>query len=436
MKYLGIDIGTTSISFVVMDEARCIFYTQSLSNDSTISGLTYERLQHTRRIETLVISAVSPILEAYPDIGAIGVTGQMHGIVYLSQFGEPVSPLYTWQDGRGDLLCTETETWAEHLQSITGYQTATGYGLVTHYYNQQHNLVPEDAAVFCTIQDYIAMRLAERTVPVVDSTNAHSLGLFNAIKREFDYSAIKAAGISTELLPEIAVSPLLGVRKDGIYVYCAIGDNQASFLGATDGSEDVLLANVGTGSQVSIYSKTFVQGQVLEARPYVDDGWLLVGSQLCGGRSYALLENFFRDIGSMVSGKTEPAYAAMTRILEEHERPSNCPQFYTAFQGTRQVPSLRGSITGLSTDNFTPLHFLYGMMEGMANEMAQVYEEYLHAGGRSFTTMIGSGNGLRKNPTLQKILSQRFSCSMQMSDKAEEAAYGACLYAQRHRQDQ
>ena len=37
-------------------------------------------------------------LERYPDAEQIGLTGQMHGIVYLDRNGKSVSPLYTWQD--------------------------------------------------------------------------------------------------------------------------------------------------------------------------------------------------------------------------------------------------------------------------------------------------------------------------------------------------
>ena len=53
------------------------------------------------------------ILEEYlseqEDIVSIGVTGQMHGIVYVDENGVAVSPLYTWQDGRGDLVCADIQ---------------------------------------------------------------------------------------------------------------------------------------------------------------------------------------------------------------------------------------------------------------------------------------------------------------------------------------
>ena len=43
------------------------------------------------------------LLERYPQTASIGLTGQMHGIVYLDREGRCISPLYTWQDGRGNL---------------------------------------------------------------------------------------------------------------------------------------------------------------------------------------------------------------------------------------------------------------------------------------------------------------------------------------------
>ena len=70
--------------------------------------------------------------QEHPDIGGIGVTGQMHGILYLDELGRAVSPLYTWQDQRGAERLTQ-QTYAERLSELTGYTLSTGYGVVTHF---------------------------------------------------------------------------------------------------------------------------------------------------------------------------------------------------------------------------------------------------------------------------------------------------------------
>ena len=429
MQTIGIDIGTTTISAVLYDSCQGVVTARNVKNDSFLESESWERLQNPEIIWKRSQELLSSLLELCPDVSAIGVTGQMHGILYLDSSGVPVTPLYTWQDGRGDLLYDAHTSWVDHLSECTGCTLATGYGMVTHYYNLRNGLIPRNAAVFCTISDYVAMKFAGRTAPVIEASNAASLGLFDGVRNRFDCTALERAGIPTDLLPQVATEARLGVGFLGIPVYAAIGDNQASFLGATGGQTDVLLVNVGTGSQISVYSSTYLQTSTLETRPFPDGGWLLVGASLCGGRSYALLENFFRQTVKMVTGTEKSAYDAMTRALEEGGAVTGYPTAVTTFQGTRKDPSQRGSIKGISTDNFTPVHLMYSVMDGMAQELYDMYRGYLEKGGTAQKIIVGSGNGLRKNAHLCRRFEEIFGCKLVLSENDEEAACGAALYA-------
>ena len=55
-----------------------------------------------------------------------------------------------------------------------------------------------------------------------------------------------------------------------------------------------ILVNFGTGSQISAIIKEYDEISDCEVRPYFDNKYLLVGSALCGGKAYAVLEKFFR----------------------------------------------------------------------------------------------------------------------------------------------
>lgn len=427
MKTLGLDIGTTTISAVVLENEK-VLAVRNVRNNSNLPGQLWERLQDPERIWSTCSDIVRELLAEHPEVSAIGVTGQMHGILYVDPSGNSVSPLYTWQDGRGDLPYAGETSYAGYLSELTGYPLATGYGMVTHFYNQKNGLVPASVAKLCTIMDYIAMKLAGLTVPVTDATDGASLGLYNGEEDSFDLADMDKAGIHSEILPEIVKDPCLGIGVFGVPVFAAIGDNQASFLGATEGRTDALLVNVGTGSQISVYSQDYMRTETLETRPY-PGGWLLVGASLCGGRSYALLENFFRQTVKMVTGKEESAYSAMEQALEEAGILDDIPMTVTTFQGTRKDPHLRGSISGIGVDNFTPVHLIHSVMRGMAEELFGMYREYLDRGGRKFDVMIGSGNGLRKNRHLCRVFEEVFGCQLILSDREEEAAAGAAMYA-------
>ena len=160
MKTLGLDIGTTTVSAVVVENGALLASVTKKNGYFIDMGEPFAKCQDVARIEETAKEALEELLSLHPDVSAIGVTGQMHGILYLDADGTPLSPLYTWQDGRGDRIFREGESYASYLSKKTGYALATGYGCVTHFYNQTNGLVPQGAVVFSTIHDYIAMRLS------------------------------------------------------------------------------------------------------------------------------------------------------------------------------------------------------------------------------------------------------------------------------------
>ena len=91
----------------------------------------------------------------------------------------------------------------------------------------------------------------------------------------------------------------------------AIGDNQASFLGAAAGEQDVMLVNMGTGGQFSVFSREYLECPGLETRPF-PGGFLLVGSSLCGGRAYAILKTFFEKLERCIEVTAEQLYDRYT----------------------------------------------------------------------------------------------------------------------------
>lgn len=494
MKAIGLDIGTTTVCGVLVDaKTGELLDAKTLTNDSVIESVhTYERTQDADKILVKCKNILEEYLSEQEDIVSIGVTGQMHGIVYVDENGVAVSPLYTWQDGRGDLVCADIQkkqpvvdsegmgnidteskvadnsemgdsenidsgnkvadnaetgesgnvcmTYAAELSKITGYHMASGFGLTTNYYNTKHGLVPEEAKSFCTIPDYVAMSLAGEKRPKMHQTMAASLGLYNMKAGDFDRTAAEKAGMNPELLPEVAtISTTCGnytadVEKYPAYagktipVAVAFGDNQASFLGSVNQECKVLL-NVGTGGQVSVYSEELIKADGIECRPYLKGSYLMAGSSLCGGYSYNLVKRFFEEIYALAGvGCPKDIYSIMNRIAGEAAEKEKTLAVDTRFNGSRENPALTGSITGLTVDTFHPGDLAYGVLRGLCEELYQFYNvlpEKLKDGSH----FVGSGNGIRKNPLLQKIASDRFRMKLRIPKYAEEAAYGAVLFS-------
>ena len=141
MKILGIDIGTTTITALLLDtETKSVIKSCTLKNDSFIEGKSFEKLQDPHKIIETVKSAIKDVIaDNSPD--AIGITGQMHGILYLNKDNKPCSPLMIWQDERGNEVYSDSETYAQYLTRVTEIKVASGFGLTTHFYNIKNGLV-------------------------------------------------------------------------------------------------------------------------------------------------------------------------------------------------------------------------------------------------------------------------------------------------------
>lgn len=345
MYFIGIDIGTSSICGVVYHTSTQNVISITKENCATIpSSKSWEKKQDADTIIDIVINMVREFQSQYKEIKGIGITGQMHGIVYTDIQGNAVSPLYTWQDGRGNLNYRENQSYAAYLSDITGCPVATGYGLVTHFYNVQNGLVPTNATKLCTIMDYAVMKLSGKKIPQIDPTNAASLGFFDKKELVFDMKAIQKAGIDITMVPEVAPSASLTGYFHKIPVYTAIGDNQASFLGSVRDIEHSIHITVGTSSQMSIYTDHYMEIDSLDTRPLPGGGYLLVGAALCGGYSFALLRKFFNNTLSLFTGKElsqNDLYTIMTSISYQKDS-KNDLVIDTLFDGTRSNPYERG----------------------------------------------------------------------------------------------
>jgi len=366
------------------------------------------------------------IYKSYTGIVSIGVTGQMHGILYLNSEGEAVSNLINWQDKRGDITIKDSMTACQMIKQITGENIATGYGISTHYYNLLNGLVPQNAIGFCSIMDYFAMCLCHIKEPVTHTSVAASFGLFDVKKACFKLEKILKLGIDEAFLPKvISTNEIIG-RWNGIPVCVAIGDNQASFLGSVKNNRENVLVNMGTGSQISAVGESEDFGDGIEYRPFINGELLLCGSALCGGSAYAMIEGFFRSYAVFAGLGDSSQYGVINALAERAYKNGEQPLWVdTSFCGTRTDPMRRGSIENIELNNFTPSALILGVMNGMCDELYKLYRE----GHLKKRHIVASGGAIRKNHILRRVLEDKFGMAVSVNAIKEEAATGAALFS-------
>ena len=422
---LGIDIGSTNISAVVYDSAlRKVICTRTLPNSSKMKTDCDFAEFDAKKIIEITLSLANELTEKIPDIKAIGVTGQMHGVVYLSRSGEIVSPLYSWQDKRGNRAFFESKTYCDEIKERTGESVNSGYGFATLFYNKINGIEDKGAYTFCSIADALVMALTGRKTPIIHPSFAASFGLFDVKKNCFLEKAINALELSPLALPEISEDTVAGYFN-GIPVSVAIGDNQASFFGSAEDNEGALI-NFGTGSQISVVTDDYINAEKgLEVRPYLFGKYLLCGSALCGGKAYAILENFFSEYAKAL-GINEKQYETMNALAQKAYEKGEVLKVLPLFCGTRENPELRGSVADISDFNFTPGNLVLGTLYGMANELKGYFDLM---GIKNVGKLTASGNAVKKNEVLKKVIKDVFSLPLNLTENDEEAAIGVAMYA-------
>lgn len=422
--YLGLDIGTTSICAIVLDNNGNTVFSKTLPNDFSISGKDYEKMQNADLIYETCKILYDEAKEKF-DVKSVGISNQMHGILYVDENGNALSPLITWQDERGNLQ-RKNLSYAKELSLLTSYEMATGFGVTTLFFDFVNNNIPQKTRKICTIGDYVAMKLCNKKSPVMHQSNAHSLGLFNLKNGCWDKTAINKAGLDFSLFPQVESNvSLLGKTAENCNVYLAVGDNQASVYGVEQ-SDDTVIVNIGTGSQVSVICNQYIPApSPCEIRPYVNGKYLIIGGALCGGYSYQLLKNFYDGIVKFF-GK-EITYDIMNNLAENAENQPT-PIFNTKFRGTRKNPLLTASIENITENNFNAGAFTLALLKGIIGELKEFYQKIIDVIPKK-SNLVGSGNAIRLNTVLQRIISDDFGASLKIPTHKEEAAFGAALIA-------
>lgn len=456
MRFLGLDLGTTTITALILDaNTGVVEGVRTVPNRCEVtSALDGYRGRSEWDVERMVALAIEAVKEVVAAVGGglmgIGVTGQMHGMLLVSADREAVGPFVGWQDQRGvEIVEGMEKTYVDRMAEIArkigvqdrGCRAQTGYMGTTLFWMAQNDMLPSVPCSASFLPDYL-VAVMTGTPPVTDATNATGTGVFDVVERFWVDELIGELGLSPNLFPEVRPScsqagslirevAIATGLPEGLPVFVACGDNQASFSGSVANYEKSLLINVGTGGQVSVHTEGVERLGELELRAYMDGAYLLVGAGLVGGRSYAWLKGIFQEIGQAFFHKNLGIdfYEKMNRLAAAV--PPGCEglRCEPLFTGTPLDPKRRGRWYGVGPTNFTPGHIARALLEGMSEQFWLLYKEMdgLGEGGRN--CLIGSGNGIRNNPLLQEILVNRFGMKLAIPVHKEEAAFGAGLLA-------
>jgi sedoheptulokinase len=440
--YLGIDLGTSKVAAVLLDDQGVV---QAVASNPHWADLASSPGHHEQDAEKLLQCAWATVRElpvpSRQEVKSIGVTGQMHGVVLLNEKGQTVSPLITWQDQR----CLEEAAFLPSLRRSSSAPMAAGFGCATLAWLTQTRKMPADACIAATIQDLAAARLCGISRPSIDPTDAASWGFFDLARLEWESDAITAAGILPGLVPPLlpsgsrlgmlsrASSMELGLPRNSS-VLVALGDNQASMLATLADLDSEMALTVGTGAQLSaVLPRQFTPAPLppntpYEYRPFPGNRCAIVAAVLAGGSAWKwmmeTIVSWLSDLGIPVPGEIE-LYRKLNELGQAAERIES-PCFKPHFLGERHEPGLRASIGKIDLENFRLGTLARALAEGIFKNLREMLPATIL---ENRARLIASGNALAKNPLLLEAAREVFGLPILLKEQREEAATGAALLA-------
>lgn len=383
MPYLlGLDVGTSGAKAVLIaDDGRVLATATEEYPLSTPQPLWSEQdpADWWRGSQAALRRVVAESGVAANEIVGLGLTGQMHGAVFLDAQDAVIRPALLWNDGRTQAQCDEITALVggERLIEIAGNPALTGFQSPkllwlrehepAHYARVRRLLLPKD---------YIRLMLTGESAS--DASDAAGTLLLDLKRRDWSETILSALEIPREWLPRVYEGPQvtgqlraevaesLGLPAS-LPVVAGGGDNAAAAIGTGIIREGVISASIGTSGVLFAHSDTIrldPQGRLHTFCHAAPDAYHLMAVTLSAGGSFQWLRNLLREIAV-----PEPAlgYDRLVALAAQTPPGAEGLLFLPYLSGERtphRDPLARGAFIGL-TQRHTLGHMVRAVMEGV-----------------------------------------------------------------------
>jgi len=441
MDYLlGIDIGTSGTKGVLMDREGKIFTRagREYSIDIPQPGWAEQDPKMWWEATTRVIREVLKKSEVNPQqIRGIGLSGQMHGTVFLDKNLQPFRPAIIWADQRSSSQCESIyrKIGKERLAELTGSPIATGFMFSTLLWMKENQ--PE---VFNQIykvilaKDYIRYKLTGNLG--VEVTDASSTLLLDIKRRCWSEELLGILGLPLDILSkevhesqEVAGYLLAEVARDtglleGIPVVYGGGDQSMQAVGNGVIRPGILSSTIGTGGQLFITVDKFTYDPRLRIHTFchaIPNTYHLLGAILSAGLSLKWLrENILQ---------APDSYQIFDEEVEKIRAGSEGIIFLPYLLGERSPymnSQAKGVFFGLNLKHHRA-HMIRAIMEGVVfalRDCLEVFEEL----DVKVERVIASGGGANSK-VWRQMQADIFNKEISMTQSIEQAAMGAAILA-------
>lgn len=426
---LGIDLGTSQLKALIRGaDGRVLGRGRAGYPVSASAGGHAESDPDAWR-EAAQAAVAAAITEAGPRmaglIGAIGVAGQMHGVVLAAADGTPIRPAVLWLDRRATAEASAYERLPERLTQALGNAPVPGMaGPVLRWLATHESGPVSEARWALQPKDWLRLRLTGQ--PATEPTDASGTLLFDTGTGTWATELIRELGLPERLLPEIrdpvSAAPLrpaaaehLGLRP-GIPVAVGSSDTAASLLAARLPGDAALLT-LGTGGQWVAPGAESPAVPKLNFFRAVDGTSYHLGPVLNAGSA-------LNWVTTTLGASYDDLYATADRPLRE-----DAPVFHPYLVPERGDPATAAGAawTGMRLAH-TRDDLLRATLEGVAGLLHDRLEDLRAAGHHPKRVVIGGGGA--RHEGWRTLLSRIFRLPLDFTEDADWlSATGAALLA-------
>jgi xylulokinase len=356
---------------------------------------------------------------------ALGLSGQMHGLVCLDAQGRVLRPAILWNDQRTEAQCAaiERRLGLERLLELTGNRALPGFTAPKLLWLREHE--PEVYGRIAHVllpKDYVRYRLTGELA--TDVADASGTLLFAVAERRWSDEMVAALELDPAWLPRALESPEpSGRTREGVCVAAGAGDQAAGALGVGVDRPGPLSVVLGTSGVVFAALPAYAreaEGRVHAFCHAVPGAWHAMGVMLSAAGSLAWLH------GTVGGGSSyEQLLAAAERWPPGSEGLLFAP--YLGGERTPYVdPRARGAFVGLSHRHDLGA-LTRAVLEGVAYGLRDSLE-LLRAVGVEATSARLSGGGARGD-LWPRIVASVLGLPLERTAVDEGAAFGAALLA-------
>jgi xylulokinase len=435
MLYIGIDLGTSAVKLLLVDDAGAILHTVTKEYPLMFPHPGWSE-QDPADWWDGCLAGLKELLSGFDagEVAGIGCGGQMHGLVILDESDAVIRPAILWNDGRTaeETDWLNTAVGRETLSARTANIAFAGFTAPKLLWVQKHE--PENFGRIAKLmlpKDYINYRLTG--VHSCDFSDASGMLLLDVKNKRWSPEMLDICGVTAAQMPKLfesyevidtvrpELAAELGLRPD-VRVVAGAGDNAAAAVGTGTVGNGGCNISLGTSGTVFISSEKFGvdPNNALHAFAHADGGWHLMGCMLSAASCNRWL---CEDILGTSDYAAEQAAVAPEKLGRNHV-------FFLPYLMGERSPindtDARGTFTGLTMDT-TRADLVLSVLEGVAFAIRDSFEVARSLGlDIPRSKLCGGGS---KSPLWRTIFANVLGIPLDLVKTEQGPGYGGAMLA-------